>query len=78
MAAKAEIAAMELARRRGELISKKAAFESLSYILVCFRRRCRLAPRTIARRLVAWACAEPAKEHAVSLAVLAAISLGAY
>jgi hypothetical protein len=73
MASKAEISAMELARRRGELIPKKAAFDSLSYILICFQRRCLLVHRTIARRLASLGLIDPAKEHAVSEAIAANI-----
>ena len=59
MASKAEISALELARRRGELISKQMAFASLSYLLVCFRQRTLLAPTAIARRLVNLNLVEP-------------------
>jgi hypothetical protein len=69
MASKAEISALELARRRGELISKQLAFASLSYLLVCFRQRTLLAPRAIARRLVSLKLVEPENEHAVSEAI---------
>ena len=60
---------MELARRRGELISKQLAFASLSYLLVCFRQRTLLAPGAIARRLATLKLVEPANEHAISEAI---------
>ncbi len=66
MASKAAIAEMELARRRGELISKKAAFASLSYLLVCFRQRTLLAHRTIAGRLARLGLIDDANEHRAS------------
>ena len=51
MASKAAVAEMELARRRGELISKEWAFASLSYLLVCLRREVLSVPGAWAPRL---------------------------
>ena len=67
MASKAAIAAMELARRRGELIDKRWAFDSLSYVLVCYRQKALLAHRTIARRLVRLGFIDAANEHGAAM-----------
>jgi hypothetical protein len=69
MASKAAIAEMELHRRRGELIDKKWAFASLSYILVCFRQRVLLAPAAIAQQLVTLGLVDSEKAHATSEAI---------
>ena len=71
MRSKSEIAAMDLSRRRGLLIDKKAAFDSLSYILVCFQRRALLMPRISAQRLVTVGLVDPAQEHAIAEAIAA-------
>ena len=70
MRAKAAVAQMELERRRGLLIDKKWARDSLQYIGVCFRQRSLLAPAAIARRLTSLALVEPAKEHAAGQVLL--------
>jgi hypothetical protein len=69
MSAKAFMAETQAAKQRGELIDKKWAFDSLSYLLVCFRQRTLLAPRIIARRLVSLGLADDANEHAISRAI---------
>jgi hypothetical protein len=69
MASKAAISAMELARRRGELIPKREVKDMISYALACFRQRTLLSYRNIARRLVTMGLADSAKEHAVSQVV---------
>ena len=60
---------MELAQRRGELISRKLAFPQLGYLLVAFRQRTLLAPAQIARRLVLMGFVDPAKQLSVSEAI---------
>ena len=60
---------MELAQRRGELISRKLAFSQLGYLLVAFRQRTLLAPAQIARRLVLMGFVDPAKQLSVSEAI---------
>ena len=50
-AAKAEAAEIALAERKGELISKKWAFASLSYLLVCLRQEIMAVPGAWAPRL---------------------------
>ena len=69
MASKAAVAEMELAQRRGELISRKLAFSQLGYLLVAFRQRTLLAPAQIARRLVLMGFVDPAKQLSVSEAI---------
>lgn len=69
MASKAAAAEMELAQRRGELISRKLAFSQLGYLLVAFRQRTLLAPAQIARRLVLMGFVDPAKQLSVSEAI---------
>ena len=66
MRAKAAVAQMEVERRRGMLIDKRWARDTLSYISVCFRQRTLLAPRLISRRLVTLALIDPAQEHATA------------
>lgn len=60
---------MELAQRRGELISRKLAFSQLGYLLVAFRQRTLQAPAKIARRLVLMSLVDPAKRLAVQEAI---------
>ncbi len=69
MRAKAAVAQMELARRRGELLPKREVKDMISYALVCFRQRTLLSYRNIARRLVTMGLADSAKEHAISQVV---------
>jgi hypothetical protein len=69
MRAKAAVAQMELERRRGLLIDKKWAFDSLAYLLVCFRQRALLSPWTIARRLVTLSLVDAANEYGISEAI---------
>ena len=52
MRAKAAIAAMELARRRGELLDAKWAKDSLSYLLVVLRQRVMSFSHALPRQLV--------------------------
>jgi hypothetical protein len=70
MRSKAAIAEMELQRRRGTLIDKKAVSDTVRYTLACFQRRVLLSPRTTARRLVTLGLVEEAKEFAVSEVLL--------
>jgi hypothetical protein len=65
-AAKAAAAEMEIAQRRGELISKQLAGLQCGYLLTSFRQRCLLEPAAIARRIASLALIDVAKEHDVS------------
>jgi hypothetical protein len=69
MASKAAVAEMELAQRRGELISRKLAFSQLGYLLVAFSQRTLQAPVKIARRLVSLGFVNPTKQLPVSEAL---------
>jgi hypothetical protein len=66
-AAKAFMAETSAAKVRGELIDKKRAFDSLSYVLVCYRQKALLAHRTIARRLVRSGFIDAANEHGTAM-----------
>ena len=66
-AAKAFVAETSAAKVRGELIDKKRAFDSLSYVLVCYRQKALLAHRAIARRLVRLGFIDAAKEHGTAM-----------
>jgi hypothetical protein len=65
--AKAFLAETQASRQRGELIDKKRAFDSLSYLLVCYRQKALLAHRTIARRLVRLGFIDAANEHGTAM-----------
>ena len=69
MASKAEISAMELARRRGELLDKKWVYDSVAYVVTVFRQHCLLAPSITARQLVARGLVDAANEHGVFVAL---------
>jgi hypothetical protein len=69
MASKAAVADMELAQRRGELISRQLAFSQLGYLLVAFRQRTLLAPAAITRRLVSLNLVDPEKRLAIQEAI---------
>jgi hypothetical protein len=64
--AKAFLAETQASRQRGELIDKKWAFDSLSYLLVCYRQKALLAHRAIARRLVRLGFIDAANEHSTA------------
>ena len=66
-AAKAFVAETSAAKVRGELIDKKRAFDSLSYVLVCYRQKALLAHRAIARRLVRLGFIDAANEHGTAM-----------
>ena len=68
-AAKAFMAETQAAEKQGILISKKWAFASLSYLLVCCRQRALLAPKAIAEHLVRLGLLEEAKQHSASEAI---------
>src|SRR6476660_3527236 len=54
-AAKAAAAEMEIAQRRGLLISKRLVGMQAGYLLTTFRQRCLLEPATIAHQLASLA-----------------------
>jgi hypothetical protein len=65
MASKAAVAAMELQRRRGELISKHMARLEAAFLVTALRQRMQAEPAPLARRLVAGGFLEEKHLHAV-------------
>ena len=69
MASKSALAEMELARMRGALLDKKWVYDSVAYVVTCWRQRCLLSPRTFTTRLVASGLIDAANEHGVLMAL---------
>ena len=65
MRAKSALVEMELARRRGELLDRKWVYDSVAYVVTCWRQRCLLSPRTFTSRLVQKGLVDTANEHGV-------------
>jgi hypothetical protein len=68
-AAKAATAEMEIAQRRGQLISRKLVGFQAAYLLTIFRQRTLLAPVSITRKLTALGLIDAGNEHIVSEAI---------
>lgn len=62
-AAKAEASEMELAQKRGALLSKRLACLQVGYMLTCFRQRVLAEPATLASRLVTGGFLEETRQH---------------
>ena len=62
-AAKAAAAEMEIAARRGKLISKRLACMQVAYLLTCHRQQVLAEPAILARQLVAGGFLEEKHEH---------------
>ena len=67
--AKAFLAETQAAKQRGELLDRKWVYDSVAYVVTCWRQRCLSAPRTFTTRLVASGLVDAANEHGVLMAL---------
>ena len=63
--AKAFLAETQAAKQRGELLERKWVYDSVAYVVTCWRQRCLLSPRTFTSRLVQKGLVDAANEHGV-------------
>ena len=63
--AKAFLAETAASRQRGELLDRKWVYDSIAYVVTCFRQRCLLSPRTFTARLVQKGFVGAADSHGV-------------
>ena len=63
--AKAFLFETQAAKQRGELLDRKWVYDSVAYVVTCFRQRCLSAPQTFTLRLVQKGLVDAADEHGV-------------
>ena len=63
--AKAFMAETQASRQRGELLDRKWVYDSVAYVITCFRQRCLLSPRTFTAQLVQEGFVDVADSHNV-------------